>query len=100
MRACCAVCGPVKVYRTGPGRNVRCKTAVDARQRRYSQPRQANRKRVKDTCEKCGFKAVDLCQMDIDHKDGNWRNDDPDNLWTLCATCHRLKTHKPDLFES
>jgi 5-methylcytosine-specific restriction endonuclease McrA len=31
-------------------------------------------------------------QLDVDHIDGNHANDDPSNLQTLCANCHRLKT--------
>ena len=46
----------------------------------------------KDSCEFCGFKAVHPCQLDIDHIDGNHGNNDPANLRTLCANCHRLKT--------
>ena len=30
--------------------------------------------------------------MDVDHIDGNHDNNDPVNLKTLCACCHRLKT--------
>lgn len=47
---------------------------------------------LEDYCESCGFYAVDRCQLDLDHFDGNSLNHDPDNLWTLCANCHRLKT--------
>jgi hypothetical protein len=41
----------------------------------------------------CNFKAVHLCQLDIDHIDGDKQNNDPSNLIVLCANCHRLKTH-------
>jgi 5-methylcytosine-specific restriction endonuclease McrA len=44
------------------------------------------------SCEKCGFIAEDPCQLDVDHIDGNHLNNHPDNLQTLCANCHRLKT--------
>jgi 5-methylcytosine-specific restriction endonuclease McrA len=27
-------------------------------------------------------------ELEVHHIDGNWRNDDPKNLVTLCATCH------------
>lgn len=47
----------------------------------------------KDHCEKCGFVAKHLCQLDVDHIDGDSANDDPTNLQTLCANCHRLKTY-------
>ncbi len=46
-----------------------------------------------DRCEFCGFVAVHPCQLDVDHIDGNRQNNEPDNLQTLCANCHRLKTH-------
>jgi cytochrome c553 len=45
-------------------------------------------------CEQCGFIPVDRIQLDVDHKDGNRANNDPDNIWTLCANCHRLKTKR------
>ena len=45
-----------------------------------------------DHCAKCGFVAEDPCQLDVDHIDGNHTNDDLNNLQTLCANCHRLKT--------
>lgn len=44
-------------------------------------------------CELCGFKAVDACQLDVHHLDGNHHNNDPNNLKTLCSNCHRLE-HK------
>lgn len=46
----------------------------------------------KDSCEFCGFIAVNTCQLDVDHIDGNHSNNEPENLQTLCANCHRLKT--------
>lgn len=45
-----------------------------------------------DYCEHCGFRAKHACQLDVDHIDGNHLNDDPSNLQTLCANCHRYKT--------
>jgi hypothetical protein len=47
----------------------------------------------KNNCEHCGFVALHSVQLDVDHIDGDSRNDDPSNLQTLCANCHRLKTH-------
>ena len=47
----------------------------------------------KNTCEHCGFVPVHISQLDVDHIDGDRWNNDPANLQTLCANCHRLKTH-------
>ncbi len=30
--------------------------------------------------------------LDVDHIDGNWENDDANNLWILCRYCHMRKT--------
>lgn len=46
----------------------------------------------KELCEECGFKPIHPCQLDVDHIDGDHTNNEPSNLKTLCANCHRLKT--------
>ena len=51
------------------------------------------RSHKKSECELCGFKPVHPCQLDVDHIDGNHDNNNESNLQTLCANCHRLKTH-------
>ena len=43
-------------------------------------------------CEHCGFIALHPVQLDVDHIDGNRKNNNLENLQTLCANCHRLKT--------
>lgn len=43
-------------------------------------------------CSWCGFKAQDLGQLDVDHIDGNKKNNSLHNLQVLCANCHRVKT--------
>ena len=48
----------------------------------------------KDKCEACGFVPEWMGQLDVDHIDGDKNNNDESNLMTLCANCHRLKTHK------
>lgn len=45
-------------------------------------------------CSLCGFEAVHRCQLDVDHIDGNHKNNDESNLQVLCANCHRLKTYE------
>jgi 5-methylcytosine-specific restriction endonuclease McrA len=50
----------------------------------------------KDHCELCGFIAIHRVQLDVDHIDGDHTNNDIDNLQTLCANCHRLKTQLND----
>jgi len=46
----------------------------------------------KEYCEECGFIPKDICQLDVDHVDGNHKNNEINNLKTLCSNCHRLKT--------
>ena len=50
------------------------------------------RRTKKDHCEMCGFKALDPVQLDVDHINGISSDNRPENLQTLCANCHRLKT--------
>ena len=46
-----------------------------------------------DRCSSCGFIPINPCQLDVDHIDGDHNNNALDNLQTLCANCHRLKTY-------
>lgn len=46
------------------------------------------RKLRKDACEECGSTE----KLSTHHKDRDWRNSDPENLVTLCISCH-LKGH-------
>jgi 5-methylcytosine-specific restriction endonuclease McrA len=45
---------------------------------------------VGKVCERCGFIPEHLAQLDVHHKDHNHNNNEPTNLQTLCANCHRL----------
>lgn len=67
------------------------------RKRKYDRASFLWKRENKDTvCGECGFESEHLCQMDIDHVipifEGG-ENDD-DNLQTLCANCHRLKSYE------
>jgi hypothetical protein len=42
-------------------------------------------------CYRCGFVPEHSCQLDVHHIDYNHKNNDIENLQTLCANCHRLK---------
>ena len=93
--AVCASCGPVriKLWNYGPqnGRRWRCAGYIKQRYEKKN-GRNTGKYQKLDYCEKCGFKADDPVQLDIDHRDSNRRNGDKSNLWTLCANCHRLIT--------
>jgi len=58
----------------------------------YKMGREIYRSVKGNSCVNCGFIAEDPCQLDVDHIDGNHKNNDHSNLQTLCANCHRLKT--------
>lgn len=50
------------------------------------------RREKKSYCEICNFIALDPVQLDVDHINGISSDNRPENLQTLCANCHRLKT--------
>ncbi len=62
-------------------------------QRRYRQWKS-------DHCERCGWVPEHLCQLDVDHvvDYAQGGGNDAGNSRTLCASCHRLKNIRPDLF--
>jgi hypothetical protein len=84
----CANCGQVSLKKAGAG--WRCWKAVRAYRDLQEFPWRSHKKEV---CELCGFIPVHICQLDVDHIDGNNSNNEESNLQTLCANCHRLKTH-------
>lgn len=97
LTAVCAECGPVaiKVY----GNTYRCEVAYSRYVKQLANNRKGTPYHYKtNTCSKCGFVAVDIMQMDLDHVDGDSSNHDPENLQTLCANCHRLKSYREEAF--
>lgn len=66
----------------------------------YENSKHPYRRYRKNYCEnadgrlnyKCTTTIVDDYLLDVDHIDGNPSNNDPSNLQTLCACCHRVKT--------
>lgn len=44
------------------------------------------RKHAKTECEACGLKQ----DLQVHHVDTNWKNNNPDNLQTLCLFCHHF----------
>jgi hypothetical protein len=104
--ATCAHCGPVKLkpyYREGAIKGWRCRTAWRNQYRGSANlndrtgGNRGYRLHKGSTCERCGFVAEHPRQLDVHHRDGNWRNNDLANLQTLCANCHRL-TEMPGFF--
>lgn len=107
----CAVCGPVDIWVKPDGKRG-CKIQRKEAVRRYRDnsgiyragkksgwgkkwKKAKHRRFAKPGCERCGFIPRHMCQMDVHHKDRNHKNNNPDNLETLCALCHRLE-HLPD----
>ncbi len=84
MRKYCNICGTYKVRKKGKDK---WRTICDAC---HTKP--WTRYKL-DKCEHCGFVPLHPCQLDVDHIDGNKSNNLSCNLMTLCANCHRLKTH-------
>jgi hypothetical protein len=88
--AICSVCGPTKIKLRDAKLPITNRYKCHVVYRRFRYPNSVHRK---DYCEHCDFKPVHISQLDVDHIDGNRNNNDPSNLQTLCANCHRLKTY-------
>jgi 5-methylcytosine-specific restriction endonuclease McrA len=110
MRGVCAHCGevPLKRKNTGTGHRLACRIAVrrwqntpaaTARKKRWAAANRIHRKPYLvhrgTECEYCGFVAEHRSQLDVHHLDRNHANNDPTNLMTLCANCHRLEHFGP-----
>jgi ribosomal protein L37E len=88
----CSVCGPTRLKKKQRGQ-WSCRTKSNSNRVLHAEHK-------KDYCEECGFVAIHRSQLDIDHIDGNNSNDSLNNLQTLCANCHRLKTFENKDWES
>lgn len=48
----------------------------------------------KNKCMECGWKRINqttgLVPLEINHKDGNHKNNKPENLELICPNCHSL----------
>lgn len=93
--AICAVCGPTRIKLRNSkalslGSKYKCKAVYIKAYNKSIYPYTVHKK---DHCQHCDFKPTHSSQLDVDHIDGDRWNNDPVNLQTLCANCHRLKTH-------
>lgn len=50
----------------------------------------SHRMNKRKTCERCGFIAIDKCQLDLIYVDSNSKNKDVSNIKTYCANCSRI----------
>ena len=89
-RPLCRICGVNVVMSHGIDRHTKKQRLqnICTQCRNY-----AYKKHKKDYCEQCQFIPKWQGQLDVDHIDGDKTNNDLSNLMTLCANCHRLKTH-------
>jgi 5-methylcytosine-specific restriction endonuclease McrA len=50
------------------------------------------RQHMEDKCRRCKFMPEDGCQLTVDHINKDKTNNKVENLQTLCANCHNLKS--------
>jgi len=56
----------------------------------WAKVRKETIKRDRSTCQVCGYGVRDKNRdAQVHHKDGDWTNNDPENLETLCWDCHK-----------
>lgn len=92
--ALCQCCGWVRIQRRGDkdGKAWKCEKANNQRAAVRDRP---YRQFLKEFCERCDFVPEHTCQLDIHHRDNDHSNNDPSNLMTICANCHRLHSIIP-----
>jgi hypothetical protein len=54
--------------------------------------RKEGRQHKKNYCEQCGFKTDNMRELDLDHINADGTDNRPENLQTLCKSCHKAKT--------
>ena len=97
-RPICPICNKrqrKRVYKYGSRHGFKKMCAVCAGDENGPGAHRLRRKRLipKDmTCPRCGFIAIHERQLQIDHINGDRRNNREDNLEVMCANCHTLKT--------
>jgi 5-methylcytosine-specific restriction endonuclease McrA len=92
----CANCGPVALQIIG--NSYQCQVAYRELRAQYRRDRKGNPLPPKKVfCEHCGFRG-EPCQLDRDHINGDRRDHRAENIQTLCANCHRLKSFMPEKF--
>jgi hypothetical protein len=85
----CETCGvePVRFKGYGPSGSPRWgKDCNGCHKGIYGRPWLAHRG---DECEMCGYRPFFKRSLDIHHRDSDKSNNEPDNLMTVCASCHR-----------
>jgi len=104
IQGICVVCNNNKQRKNSKGKFTALCRSCDEKVHAGDKTRERRRKKAtarqrpylkykKGYCECCGFLPSLSCQLDVDHIDGNHKNNSPENLKTLCANCHRLKTY-------
>ena len=94
MTAVCRTCGPttLKLKRHGSGAIKVCvNSGRGSRERNNRKATKPSRFRV-SFCEACGLVPEHPSGLELDHVDGDYSNGSRSNLWTLCGTCHNIKT--------
>lgn len=94
--AVCSVCGPVGIRSSGKGRGWRCRINANQHKGYKGEPRwrwgvTGYRRFVEPVCNDCGYTDENTSMFDVHHIDHDRSNNSPDNLVSLCPTCHRRR---------